>query len=115
MISELLGHVAAVVSMRNVVPCGISDAKESRMIFGNAGVLRAGQVVLIKPLSRPAGPASQPANQPRLHYLCHSIFNETTLMSLFVHASWQRIASIRQSELWVNMSKRVRTSTLPDV
>lgn len=39
MISELLGHVAAVVSMRNAVPCGISDAKESRMIFGNAEVL----------------------------------------------------------------------------
>lgn len=33
MIFELLGHVAEVVSMRNTVPCGISDAKESRMIF----------------------------------------------------------------------------------
>lgn len=28
MIFELLGHVAAVVSMRNTVPCGISNAKE---------------------------------------------------------------------------------------
>lgn len=33
MIFELLGHVAVVVSMRNTVPCGISNAKESRMIF----------------------------------------------------------------------------------
>lgn len=34
MIFQLLGHVAAVVSMRNTVPCGISNAKESRMISG---------------------------------------------------------------------------------
>lgn len=33
MIFELLGHVAVVVSMRNTVPCGISNAKESPMIF----------------------------------------------------------------------------------
>lgn len=32
MIFELLGHVVGVVSMRNTVPCGISNAKESRVI-----------------------------------------------------------------------------------
>lgn len=33
MIFELLGHVVVVVSMRNTVPCGISNAKYSRMMF----------------------------------------------------------------------------------
>lgn len=48
MISELQGHVATVVSMGNAVPCGISNAKECRMIFGDAGFRAVvGQVVFI--------------------------------------------------------------------
>lgn len=40
MIFELLVHVPLVVSTRSTVPCGISNAKESGMIFAMAELER---------------------------------------------------------------------------
>lgn len=77
MIFELLGHVAVVVSMRNAVPCGISNAKESRMIFVMPEILAVAKWYSLARFLEPSRPGLN-------NYLCHSIFNGTTFMRVFV-------------------------------